>query len=167
MASMPNLDQPAPPSTVVFSNDLSDTLGIGHDLAQILEPGDLVCVNGPLGAGKSELCRAIIRARVGDPHLEVPSPSYTLVNVYEHEDIQIWHADLYRVGDESELDEIGLEDAVGSALVLVEWPDRWPGLPPRRLEITIQPTGADQRRLTFDPVGADWDALGGYLKGSA
>lgn len=144
---------------VLASRDLAHTVAIGQALSGVLAPGDLVTVSGPLGAGKSELCRATVRALMGQPMLDVPSPSYTLVNVYDGPECEIWHADLYRIGDASELVEIGLEDAVPASIVLVEWPERWPDLPPRRLEITIDPTsggnhGGDRRDLQVRTHGA-------------
>ena len=138
---------------------LADTRRLGNRLAAILGAGDLLCISGPLGAGKSELCRAIIRAKLESNHLEVPSPSYTLVNVYDHPDVQVWHADLYRIGDESELAEIGLEDAIDTAIVLVEWPERWPDLPARRLDIVIRPLEGDAREISLTPAGPGWTHL--------
>ena len=107
-----------------------------------------ICISGPLGAGKSELCRAIIRARIRNRHLEVPSPSYTLVNVYDHAAGEIWHADLYRIGDVSEIQEIGLEDAIEDAIVLVEWPERWLDAPQRRLDMSLHPIGDETREIS-------------------
>ena len=147
-------------SSIQFSAScLTDTRRLGGMLARLLKPADVVCFHGPLGAGKSELCRAIIRQYAGNQHLEVPSPSYTLVNVYEETGIPIWHADLYRIGDESELIELGLYDALDVAIVLIEWPDRWADLPARRLEIDIQPFGDDARAITLTSYGAGWEDL--------
>lgn len=133
-----------------------ETDAIGRRLAPVLVPGDVVALHGPLGAGKSHLARAIIRARLGDPQAEVPSPSYTLVNIYSAPGGEIWHADLYRI-DPEEMGEIGLADSVGHALLLVEWAERWPDLPARRLGIALAPAG-DGRRLDVTPHGAGWGA---------
>jgi tRNA threonylcarbamoyladenosine biosynthesis protein TsaE len=86
----------------------------------------------------------------------VPSPSYTLVNVYEADGAEIWHADLYRV-DADELGEIGLADAPGGALLLVEWAERWPGLPARRLDIALDYAPGGGRDLTVAAHGAGWE----------
>ena len=159
MSSAPASEFPDPGTFVLRCETLCDTQSLGAVLASALRYGDLVCISGGLGAGKSELCRAIIRAALRSAELEVPSPSYTLVNVYDHPDVQVWHADLYRIGDESELAEIGLEDAIDTAIVLVEWPERWPDLPARRLDIVIRPLEGDAREISLTPAGPGWTHL--------
>ncbi|MEM7210756.1 MAG: tRNA (adenosine(37)-N6)-threonylcarbamoyltransferase complex ATPase subunit type 1 TsaE [Pseudomonadota bacterium] len=148
----------APEPVVLRSAALGETMALGARIADAVSAGDLIAVSGPLGAGKSELCRAIVRRLMDNPELEVPSPSYTLVNVFEAPGFEIWHADLYRVGDESELLEIGLEDAVAHSVILVEWPERWPDLPMRRLEISLQPEEDESRLISVRPHG-DWSAM--------
>ena len=132
------------------------TDALGRVLAPALAAGDVVALHGPMGAGKSHLARAVIRARLGDRHAEVPSPTYTLVNVYAAPDGEIWHADLYRISPD-EVAEIGLTDALGHAILLVEWPDRWTGLPARRLEIVLAPAG-NGRKILVRPHGTGWAA---------
>lgn len=139
---------------------------LGRALARHLGGGDLVTLTGDLGAGKSHLARAIIRAHLGEDDADVPSPTYTLVNVYDTPRVQIWHADLYRLGDADDLLELGLEDAIGDVLTLVEWPDRWPDLPARRLEIAITPDG-DGRRLVLTGRGPNWDDVLDTAQGDA
>ncbi|HTM78791.1 MAG TPA: tRNA (adenosine(37)-N6)-threonylcarbamoyltransferase complex ATPase subunit type 1 TsaE [Devosia sp.] len=107
--------------------DPEATDALGADLAASLKPGDLVLLLGDLGAGKTALARAIIRALVGDPELDVPSPTFALVQPYEAAIGQILHADLYRLGDSREIDELGLRDNP-TAVVLIEWPERAPEL---------------------------------------
>lgn len=141
------------------------TDAIGRALGPALAAGDVVALSGPLGAGKSHLARAVIRARLGDPRAEVPSPTYTLVNVYDAPGGEIWHADLYRV-DADETDEIGLADALGRAVLLVEWPDRWPGLPDRHLALALAPAG-DGRDIAVTARGPGWDAALSALRGAA
>ena len=143
----------------ILSRSPSETETLGQVIASGLEPGDLIAVSGELGAGKSVLCRAIIRSLMQDSDLEVPSPSYTLVNVYDHADFQIWHADLFRIGDESELEEIGLEDAARGAIVLLEWPERWENIPDRRLLLSIMISGDHERRLRTEFIGEGWQKL--------
>jgi tRNA threonylcarbamoyladenosine biosynthesis protein TsaE len=133
----------------------ADTDAIGLALATALAPGDVVALHGPLGAGKSHLARAVIRARLADPRAEVPSPSYTLVNIYETGQGDIWHADLYRV-DPEELAEIGLADAPPDAVLLVEWAERWPGLPERRIDIALSFAADGGRDVTVTTEGAGW-----------
>lgn len=132
-----------------------ETDAIGRALAGGLAPGDVVALHGPLGAGKSHLARAIIRARLGDAEAEVPSPSYTLVNVYSTETGEIWHADLYRI-DPEELLELGLADAPSDAILLVEWAERWPALPARRADVAMAFASDGGRDLTVTTQGTGW-----------
>src|SRR5690625_1099198 len=136
--------------------DPQATDAIGRALAPVLRVGDLVALRGTLGAGKSHLARAIIRARLGDPEAEIASPTYTLVNIYGTAEGEIWHADLYRV-DGEEIAEIGLADALDHALLLVEWPERWADLPERRLDINLAASG-DGREISVVAHGNGWDA---------
>jgi tRNA threonylcarbamoyl adenosine modification protein YjeE len=141
------------------------TDAIGRALAPTLAPGDLVALHGPLGAGKSHLARAIVRARLGDSRAEVPSPTYTLVNVYAAPGGEIWHADLYRI-DAEELAEIGLAEALGHAILLVEWPDRWTGLPARRLDIALAAAG-EGREIAVTAHGSGWQSALDALRDAA
>lgn len=164
MQSDRNTAAPPPRNLVLRTDGPAGTHRIGDVIAEVLGPGDTICVAGALGAGKSELCRAIIRRMLQNAELEVPSPSYTLVNVYDHADCEIWHADLYRIGDESELEEIGLEDATADSVVLVEWPERWAQPPVRRLEITLQSVANEIREFGIQPVGHGWDTMMNRLR---
>ena len=101
------------------------TSRFGAELAATLAPGDLIVLEGDLGAGKTALARAIIRTLAGDPTLEVPSPTFALVQPYETARGPVLHADLYRLGDPREVDELGLLDNP-DAIVLVEWAERSP-----------------------------------------
>ncbi|MEL6475761.1 MAG: tRNA (adenosine(37)-N6)-threonylcarbamoyltransferase complex ATPase subunit type 1 TsaE [Pseudomonadota bacterium] len=131
-----------------------ETARLGATLAPRLGAGDCLCLSGPLGAGKTALARALIRARLGGA-VEVPSPSYTLVNVYEG-DVEIWHADLYRLSGPEEAEELGLFDAIEHSLVLIEWPERLGAeLPARRLDVTLAISGAG-RMARLSPVGQGW-----------
>ena len=101
---------------------------------------------------------ATSRDRLGDAAAEVPSPSYTLVNVYETPQGEIWHADLYRLGGVGETAELGLDDA-GAAVLLVEWPDRMgEDAPARRIEIALVPQPDESRRAEIRCVGGGWEA---------
>ena len=108
-----------------FLSDDAATDALGAELARALKPGDLVVLEGDLGAGKTALARAIIRALAGDPLLEVPSPTFALVQPYDTPRGLVLHADLYRLGDPREVDELGLADNP-EAIVLVEWAARVP-----------------------------------------
>jgi N-acetylmuramate 1-kinase len=108
------------------------------DIAAALEPGDLITLSGDLGAGKTTFARALIRYVAGDDTIEVPSPTFTLMQTYELSPLPIVHADLYRLSGTSELVELGFDDLPEGAVVLLEWPDRAGGfLPPDRLDITF------------------------------
>lgn len=115
--------------------DDAATAAFGTRLATALKPGDLVLLDGDLGAGKTALARAVIRQLVGDPRLDVPSPSFALVQPYEAKGVPVLHADLYRLASEAEIDELGLFDRA-DAIVLVEWPERAPSLA-GRADVTV------------------------------
>lgn len=122
--------------------DEAATAAFAEDVAAILAPGDLVALSGDLGAGKTTLARALIRAIADDGRLEVPSPTFTLVQTYAGGRLPVAHFDLYRLADASELDELGLEEAIAGGAVLVEWPERADGrLPARRLDLALAIAG--------------------------
>lgn len=108
-----------------FLPDDAATAALGAELASGLEPGDLVVLEGDLGAGKTALARAIIRSLAGDAGLDVPSPTFALVQPYDTPRGPVLHADLYRLGDAREAEELGLLDNP-DAIVLVEWAGRSP-----------------------------------------
>ncbi|WP_373355363.1 tRNA (adenosine(37)-N6)-threonylcarbamoyltransferase complex ATPase subunit type 1 TsaE [Pseudoroseicyclus sp. CXY001] len=126
------------------------TLAFAGRLAPCLAPGDVLALSGEIGAGKSVLARALIRARLGDPAAEVPSPSYTLVQAYAAPGGEIWHADLYRLSAPEEADELGLWAAQEEgAILLIEWPERLAGaLPPSALTLRLE-AGSPAHRLTL------------------
>jgi N-acetylmuramate 1-kinase len=118
--------------------DEEATRRFAADIAGALEPGDLITLSGDLGAGKTTFARALIRHLAGDETIEVPSPSFTLVQIYELPRFSLVHADLYRVSSAAELAELGFEDFPDGAVVLMEWPDRAAGsLPVDRLDIAF------------------------------
>jgi len=119
-------------------------------LAARLRPGDVVALHGDLGAGKTAFARAAIRALLGDPDAEVPSPTFTLVQTYEAPSATVWHFDLYRLADPAEVWELGWEEAVAGGIVLVEWPERLGSLlPARRIDALLEITGPGSRRLAL------------------
>ena len=128
------------------------------DIAVALEPGDLITLSGDLGAGKTTLARALIRHLAGDPRVEVPSPTFTIMQTYDLPRFPLVHADLYRVSGSSELAELGFEDLPLTAVTLLEWPDRAAAfLPADRLDITLTlapELGLDHRNLRITGYGS-------------
>jgi tRNA threonylcarbamoyl adenosine modification protein YjeE len=124
-----------------FSVALADeqaTQRLMVDIAAAIEPGDLITLSGDLGAGKTTFARALIRHLAGDEGVEVPSPTFTLMQAYELPRFTLLHADLYRLSGPAELAELGFEDAPEGAVTLLEWPDRAAGfLPADRLDIAL------------------------------
>ena len=128
--------------------DLGRTEHLGARLAALARPGDAILLEGPLGAGKTALARAFLRTASGDPGLEVPSPSFTLVQTYETRIGPVHHYDLWRLDGPAALTELGWDDAVND-IVLVEWPDRLGSLrPPDALTIALQLAANGVRRAT-------------------
>lgn len=120
---------------------------LGRSLSAQLRPGAVILLDGPLGAGKSHFARALIRARLGDPGVEVPSPTFTLVQGYDAPDgLELRHADLYRLSGGTETAELGLDDGAEDAALLVEWPDRLPAPPAEALRVTLALTSDPERR---------------------
>src|SRR5262245_39873948 len=118
---------------VSFSVVLPDehaTVRLMIDVANALAPGDLVPVSGDLGAGKTTFARALIRYLAADETVEVPSPTFTLMQTYELPQFPVVHADLYRLSGANELSELGFDDLPEGAVVLLEWPDRAASLLP-------------------------------------
>ncbi len=129
--------------------DEAATEQLGATLAQRLKPGDVVGLKGGLGSGKTTLARAILRAAAGDPALVVPSPTFTLVEVYETARGTYWHFDLYRLEEPQQVFELGWEEALAEGITLVEWPERLGDLMPRHLSVTLEIEG-DGRRALLD-----------------
>ncbi len=118
------------------------TQQLGEDLAAAIGVGDCLALYGDLGAGKSTLARALIRTVADDADLEVPSPTFTLVQTYPLR-IAIGHFDLYRIGDPEELVELGLDEALADGAVLIEWPQRaGDHLPPDAVSIRLDHDGS-------------------------
>lgn len=127
---------------------LAETEDLARRIAPRLRVGDTVALKGELGAGKTTLARAILRAcGVGD---DVPSPTFTLLQEYETAGLKLVHCDLYRISGPAEVDELGLDDAFGESAVLVEWPERGgTRIPDDALSIQIEIVGESARRMTI------------------
>lgn len=113
--------QPIHPT--LFLRDPEATTRFARSLAPLLGPGDVLLLEGQIGAGKTHFARALIQSLLARPE-DVPSPTFTLVQVYETPKFEIWHADLYRLNHPDEALELGLTDAFETALCLVEWPEK-------------------------------------------
>ena len=137
--------------TSTFSVALPDehaTRRLAIDVANALEAGDVVTLSGDLGAGKTTLARTLLRYLAGDPTIEVPSPTFTLMQSYDLPQFPLVHVDLYRVSGPAELAELGFDDLPEQAVMLLEWPDRADGrLPPDRLDVSL--TLAPKLKLEF------------------
>ncbi|PRD44339.1 tRNA (adenosine(37)-N6)-threonylcarbamoyltransferase complex ATPase subunit type 1 TsaE [Phyllobacterium phragmitis] len=145
-------------SKISLANE-DEAIRFGEDFALALAKGDLVAFSGDLGAGKSTLARAIIRTLANDSALDVPSPTFTLVQSYPDLRLPVAHADLYRLSSGAELDELGLDEALEEGVVLVEWPEQAQGTLPASAfavklyhegegrKLVIEADGEPQRRL--------------------
>ena len=153
---MPPTDSPPGTRAVTLPGE-DATAALARRLAAALAPGDLVALRGDLGAGKTALSRALIRA-VTEEDAEVPSPTFTLVQTYETDIGPVWHFDLYRLSGPDEVTELGWDEARAEAVLLVEWPDRLgPLLPADRLDIEMSFAGPSERRARLTGHGA-WGA---------
>jgi tRNA threonylcarbamoyladenosine biosynthesis protein TsaE len=136
------------PTFSFYLSDESATERLGAALAGRLQHGDVVALRGALGSGKTTLARAILRAACGDPGLAVPSPTFTLVEVYDTPRGPFWHFDLYRLEGPDQVFELGWEEARAEGVVLVEWPERLgPLLPADRIDIGLAVENGGRRAL--------------------
>lgn len=158
-----------PTASPILCIDLADadaTAALGRRFADLVQPGDVLLLEGPIGAGKTHFARALIQARLArlGRHEDVPSPTFTLVQVYEA-DPEIWHADLYRLTHPDEVIELGLEEAFETAVCLVEWPDRLGAMIPEKalfLRFSSLNDGAARRAELCG--NADWARRLGVLE---
>jgi tRNA threonylcarbamoyladenosine biosynthesis protein TsaE len=129
-------------------DSLAATERLAERLAAVLRPGDALLLEGPLGAGKSALARAVLRRLSADPALEVPSPSFTLVQSYDLPKGGVaHHYDLYRLSGPADLAELGWDEA-RDGIVLVEWPDRLgPLRPDDALQLALAPGAGEEGRV--------------------
>ena len=138
---------------MVVTKSAMETRALGERLAGLLRPGDVVLLEGELGAGKSELARGIARG-LGVTET-VTSPSFTILNVYESGSCPLYHFDWYRLESEEELYELGMDEYLGGdGIALVEWPGRCPdAVPEQFLRICIEAAGEYTRRITAETGG--------------
>src|SRR6201746_2568178 len=130
------MPEPSPFSTALANE--TATAQLMADLALLIGAGDVITLSGDLGAGKTAAARVMIRYLAGDEALEVPSPTFTLVQGYDLPPFPLLHADLYRIDDASELEEIGFWPLPEGSVALIEWPERAPdALPPDRIDVAL------------------------------
>lgn len=131
------------------------TARLGATVGPFLSTGDTLLLDGPVGAGKTHFARALIQSILTTPE-DVPSPTFTIVQTYDTVRGPLWHTDLYRIADVSELDELGLTDAFEDSICLVEWPDKL-GLaaPGTALTISFAVQG-DARAVTLSWSAGNW-----------
>lgn len=153
--------------------DEDATVQLARTIAPHLQAGDTLGLTGGLGVGKSLFARALISERLAaiDSVEDIPSPSFTLVQTYDLGSVELWHADLYRLGDMNEISELGLEDAFSTAICVVEWADRLAsrgaqGSWPRRalmLDLEFASGGPGVRHAHLAARGEGWDWLPNVL----
>ena len=142
----------------LISNGPLETKALALRIRENLQNGDIVLLKGEIGAGKSHFARSLIQAAM-DKVEDVPSPTFTLVQTYDTLAGSILHADLYRLSDQSEVFELGLIDAFGNDIVLIEWPDRLGYLEPQdALTIELVILENDKREVIFSTSSCLWEA---------
>lgn len=143
-----------------------DTCALARKLGQRTRRGDVLLLSGEIGAGKTHFARCLIQSLLSEPE-DVPSPTFTLVQVYETKAGEIWHADLYRLSGPDESVELGLADAFEDAICLVEWPDRLADLTPKNaLSLSFSATGPDLDRRDVQLSWSDpkWESVVEWLR---
>ena len=138
-----------------------ETADIAARIGAELQPGDCLLLRGEIGSGKTHFARSLIQSLMTEPE-DVPSPTFTLVQVYDTTRGEVWHSDLYRLSAVEELEELGLSEAFESAICLVEWPDKLgPLAPPSALTLTFatDPEHEETRHLTVSGPDPKWSPL--------
>lgn len=138
--------------TQIIAQTEQDTADIARKIALNAKNGDIYCLHGDLGAGKTSFSRAFIQSLTGNT-TEVPSPTFTLVQTYDTERFGIWHFDLYRLEDPEEIYELGWEEALSNNVLLIEWPEKGGSLIPntaKHIYITINDNQTRTIRIEVD-----------------
>ncbi|WP_171175148.1 tRNA (adenosine(37)-N6)-threonylcarbamoyltransferase complex ATPase subunit type 1 TsaE [Ruegeria sp. HKCCD8929] len=139
-------------------NSPQATAHFASSLGAVLSPGDCVLLGGAIGSGKTHFARHLIQSLMAIPE-DVPSPTFTLVQVYDTEKGEVWHSDLYRLTALDEIEELGLTEAFETAICLVEWPDRLGPLAPENalmLDFATDPDQEETRHLTATWTDPKW-----------
>jgi len=134
------------PDSVHITHSEGETAALGRRLAHGLNRGDVVLLNGPLGAGKTAFARGLAEGLGGDAD-DVSSPTFAIVQEYRGK-IRLQHVDLYRLSP-AEVDDLGLDDLLEDAVMAVEWPDRWSSPPAHASVVKIEPLDGERRKVTI------------------
>lgn len=133
---------------IYFSRNESDTVKIATELAKTVNAGDIIALYGTLGMGKTAFCRGFIQSFLSEQ--DVPSPTFTLLQVYDTPKFPIYHFDMYRLKTPNEAFEIGIEDAFAEGVSLIEWPEKIGNLLPKRhIKVVIEPD-QNGRKITIE-----------------
>lgn len=155
----------SPEAVVLVAETADATRTWGERLGELLGAGDVLALAGELGAGKTTFAQGLARGLGVAPERPVASPTFALVHEYPGR-VAFVHADLYRIEDAAELAELGLEEAFETAVVAVEWAERFPGvLPPDHLRIAIRADGGAGRLISLEPQGPRAGTLAAALAG--
>lgn len=146
-------------------NSPDDTATFARLIGSALCPGDCILLEGHIGAGKTHFARSLIQSLQDQPE-DVPSPTFTLVQTYPCPLGEIWHADLYRLTHPDEVEELGLMDAIETAITLIEWPDRLGELAPQTaltMSLTADPDNPERRQVALRWTEPAWEKLNSIL----
>jgi tRNA threonylcarbamoyladenosine biosynthesis protein TsaE len=136
------------PNTLTTASE-EETGAAGRDLAAALGPGSVVLLFGDLGAGKTAFVRGMAQGLGVDPG-DVSSPTFTLLQEYRGGRVPLFHADLYRLNDAREVEELGLEELAADGVLAIEWSEKLPRTPAQAIRVSIKDAGDNTRRITFD-----------------
>ena len=129
-----------------ITNSESETADVGRSLAAMLSAGDVILLEGDLGAGKTAFVRGLAEG-LGIPADEVSSPTFTLVQEYRAGRLPLFHVDLYRLNDPREIDDLGLDEIADEGVLAIEWAEKMPAAPPRARRVTIEHADGDTRSI--------------------
>jgi tRNA threonylcarbamoyladenosine biosynthesis protein TsaE len=135
-------------TNTLITHSEAETGAAGRDLASTLVPGSVVLLFGDLGAGKTAFVRGLAEGLGVDP-LEVSSPTFTLLQEYRGGRLPLFHADLYRLNDAREVEDLGLDELTADGVLAIEWAEKLPRMPPGALRVRIEDAGDDARRVTL------------------
>ena len=150
------LPHPLPTHALRLTLDEAELVRLAGLLAERLTAGDCIALRGDLGTGKTTFARALVRAVLKEPALDVPSPTFALRQDYGRPEHAVVHFDLYRIADARDLDELGFDETLGCAITVIEWPERAGDvLPHERIEVRLtESAAADRRNVTLTGWGA-------------